>query len=160
MTASTDASRRTRIAHGDDGTGYVTVAFTMLMALTAVACLGLLVDGGRITAARRQADVVSFQAARAAAQHLDPAALRGGDLVVTDTARAAATDAVTALLTRAGLNGQLAEIAVNGRRVTVAVTIDRRLTTSQLFGHSSAIVTGRGTARIGAGVASEETSLP
>jgi Tfp pilus assembly protein PilX len=142
------------------GVGYVTTATMMLLALTAVACISLLVDGGRITSANRQADLISFQAARSAAQQLDPGALRSATIVITSDAEAAATSTVDALLARANLNGQLTGITVSGRRITVTVTIERDLTALAVFGASPVTVTGTGTVRIGAGVTSEETPLP
>jgi Tfp pilus assembly protein PilX len=132
----------------------------MLLALTAVACISLLVDGGRITSANRQADLISFQAARSAAQRLDPDALRSGSIVITSDAESAATATVDALLARANLNGQLTGITVSGRQITVTVTIERDLTALAVFGASPVTVTGTGTARLGAGVTSEETPLP
>ena len=105
--------------------------------------------------------MISFQAARAAAQRLDDEALFRGDVVVvTDDATSAAAAATTDLLTRAGLDGQMTGISVNGRQITVTVAVERGLTVSTLFGRSTVTVTGSGTTRVGAGVTSEETPLP
>ena len=68
--------------------------------------------------------------------------------------------ATTDLLTRAGLDGQMTRISVNGRQITVTVAVERGLTVSTLFGRSTVTVTGSGTTRVGAGVTSEETPLP
>ena len=143
------------------GVGYFAPLFVLILAATAVLCLSLLIDGGRIAAARRQADVISFQAARAAAQQLDQGALYGGDvIVVTDAAAGAAADATSDLLARAGLEGRMTGITVADRRITVTVIVHRDLTVSALFGRSTVTVTGSGAARVGAGVSSEETPLP
>jgi hypothetical protein len=145
----------------DHGTGFVLVLFILVLAATAVGCLSLLIDGGRIAAARRHADTISFQAARAAAQQLDDSALYDGQIVViSDAAEDAAANAANDLLARAGLHGRMTGINVDGRRITVTVDIDRGLTVSTLFGRPTITVSGSGTARIGAGVTSEETALP
>jgi len=145
----------------DRGAGYFAVLFVLVLAVTAVACLSLLIDGGRIAGARRQADMISFQAARAAAQQLDEAALYNGEVViVTDASTDAAAATTSDLLGRAGLRGRMTGIDVDGRRITVTVDVDRGLTGSTLFGRSTVTVSGSGTTRVGAGVTREETPLP
>jgi Tfp pilus assembly protein PilX len=162
MKLSGQIPQRVQAAWRDDrGAGYFSVLFVMVLGLTAVASLSLLIDGGRIAGARRQADMISFQAARAAAQALDEGALYHGEVVVvTDAAADAAASATGDLLARAGLEGRMTGIDVAGRRITVTVDVDRGLTVSTLFGRSTVTVTGSGTTRVGAGVTSEETPLP
>ena len=155
MTTSAPPDADRNSVRGDGG--YFTVAYVMLLAITAVGCLSLLIDGGRVAGARRQADLTAFQAARAATQQLDTTAGRNGDIIIATDANQTADATVTALLARAGLSGQMTAITVNGNTVTVTVEITRHLTASALFGHPTVTVTGRGTARAGAGVVAEET---
>ena len=116
MRPSGQIPQRVQAAWRDDrGAGYFSVLFVMVLALTAVASLSLLIDGGRIAGARRQADMISFQAARAAAQALDEGALYHGEVVVvTDAAADAAAAATGDLLARAGLEGRMTGIDVRG----------------------------------------------
>ena len=146
------------VGRGD--AGYFASAYLVLMAISAIACLSLLVDGGRITTARRHADTTAFQAARSAVQQLDATAGREGTVRIDpDNATAVAGATVTALLARAGLEGRMSGIEVDGTTVTVRVEITRRLTAAALFGRGRVTVSGTGTARLGAGVANEE-ALP
>lgn len=152
--------RLRNVISDERGVGHFATTLVVLLAVTAAACIGLLVDGGRITNANRQADQISFQAARSAAQQLDDNSLRAGELLVTNNASAAAATTVERLLAAAGLNGQMTAITVDQRRITVTVSIERTLTASALFGRSTVTVNGSGTARLGAGVTNEETPLP
>ena len=106
--------------------------------------------------------MISFQAARAAAQQLDEGALYDGQVIVVSDAatNAAAIRHERPARPRSGSQGRMTGINVEGRRITVTVDIDRGLTVSTLFGRSTVTVSGSGTARIGAGVTSEETPLP
>ncbi len=123
-------------------TAFVTV-FTVALLLVA----GLVIDGGFLINARRQAINEAESAARAGAQALD-----------TDTPlrsqlnNAAARQAAAAYLTRTGHDG---DIQVDGDLVTVNVTFERPMTILGLGGLASATVHGRGTARPTTGIVAE-----
>lgn len=149
-----------RVWRNDDGAGFAVPLFVVLLAVTAAACLSLLIDGGRATTAQRNVHSIAFQAARSAAQELDPAALRNGQIVVTSAADGAARSTAATLLDGAGLAGSVISVHINGRRITVTISATQSLTTSAALGRSSVTVQGVGSTRIGAGVVSEETPLP
>ena len=98
----------------------------LLMSVLMVALLvmaGLVLDGGIAIAARQRAADLAEQAARAGADALAPATLRGAspaDLRVDPAAARTAADRVLAL------GGATGEIAVSGRDVTVTAHLRRR----------------------------------
>ncbi len=149
-----------RTWRNDDGAGFAIPLFVVLLALTAAACLSLLVDGGRATTAQRNANSIAFQASRSAAQELDTAALRNGAIVVSSAADSAARSTAATLLDRVGLDGTVTSVDVDGRRITVSISATENLTSSAALGRSTVTVQGVGSTRIAAGVVSEETPLP
>ena len=73
---------------------------------------------------RGQAAAVAFQAARAAAQQIDPGAARQGAIVIDeDRAVAAARQSVAVQLSGTGDVGSLTSIRIDGPRVVVEVVI-------------------------------------
>ena len=129
--------------------GTVTVFVTVFMiALLVVA--GLVIDGGSMLAARREASNVAESAARAGAQALDENAVRTGDGVHLDpaSARRRAED----YLNTAGYQGT---VSIEGQTVLVEVTIDQRLFILGVAGLANTSVTGRGSAHGVRGVTQE-----
>lgn len=167
MTTPPPSSIRARIGSrlratiaDDRGAGFSTPALIMLLALTAIACLSLLIDGGRATNAQRNANSIAFQAARSAAQQLDQTQLRTGHIAVTDAANQAAHDTASALLAEVDLTGQVTSVNIDDRTITVTLTASAALTTSVVLGRSDVTVTGIGTTRIATGITNEEQPLP
>lgn len=73
---------------------------------------------------RTNANALAFQAARAAAQSLDPDATRAGLASIdADAARVAASNVVTTGLAGNGDSGSMIAFRIDGNRVTVTVTI-------------------------------------
>ena len=132
-----------------DERGTVTVFVTVFMfALLVVA--GLVIDGGNMLAARREAANVAESAARAGAQALDETAARSGEGPHLNpmAARRRAED----YLSSGGFRGS---VSVNGDTVVVEVTITQRLFILGVGGRADATVTGRGQARGSSGVLEE-----
>jgi hypothetical protein len=130
----------------DDEAGMVTVfVVTMTMALLLFA--GLVVDGGAVLAARRQAIDVAEQAALAGAQGLRVADVRTGLDPTLDPALAAA--AAHAYLDEVGRHGV---VRVVGNDVEVTVSIERPMLVLGLAGLGDVTVTGRANARNARGV--------
>lgn len=92
-------------------------AFVAIVAVAVVLVAGLVHDGGRLLAARRQADDIAGNAARIGAQQLDEHRLRLGDAVVEPID---ADDAVATYLASTPATGA-ARIAAD--TVTVAVEL-------------------------------------
>ena len=107
---------------GDGERGSIALYFAII-ALAAFAMLGLVVDGGQAFAGRERAADLSTQAARAAADALTPASVRGlpTNLQADPAAARAAADK---LVSAAGAH--MDDIEVNGDRVTVTVTVHRK----------------------------------
>ena len=120
------------------GTATVFVVGFML-ALLVVA--GLVIDGGDVLAARRDAANVAESAARAGAQALDIGAARtsGGTQLDASAAVARAEN----YLTQTGYDGSA---SVHGNEVLVEVTIRRHMFLLGLAGLTSMTVHGRGQA--------------
>lgn len=118
---------------------------TMTMALLLFA--GLVVDGGAVLAARRQAIDVAEQAALAGAQGIRVADVRGGLDPTLDPALAAA--AAQAYLDEVGREG---EVRVVDDDVEVTVSIERPMLILGLAGLGDVTVTGRANARNARGV--------
>lgn len=103
----------------DEERGAVTVFVTILtVALLAVA--GLVTDGGRILAARREAGNVAESAARAGAQAIDLRVLRQENQIALDPSEATAR--ARDYLTAAGYRG---DVQADTQHVHVVVTIHR-----------------------------------
>lgn len=112
---------------------------TMTTALLLVA--GLVFDGGRMIAARRDADAVAAAAARAGAQGLDEAGLRATDAAPLDPAAAQAR--AQHYLAATPFSGT---VAVVGDTVSVDVARIQDVSILSLAGVGSSTVTGSGAA--------------
>jgi hypothetical protein len=97
--------------------------FATVIALALVLVAGLVLDGGRLLAARRQADDIAANAARAGAQAVDESSLRSGGAAVDPIAGA---DAVAVYLAATPATGA-AQIAGD------TVTVDVRLAVPMLL---------------------------
>jgi hypothetical protein len=114
MRRSLDGVRRGR---GDDG---VVTAFVVIFAVALVFVSGLVLDGGRILASKREANNLAESAARAGAQAISDDAVRSGSAVIVD--RPAAETAACAFLGRAGQPcGGGTFVRTDGNEVTVTV---------------------------------------
>ena len=111
-----------------------------MLALLVVA--GLVIDGGNVLAARREAANVAESAARAGAQALDTAAARTSGGAQLDAPSAIAR--AESYLAETGYTGSA---SVQGNDVLVEVTITRRTFLLGLAGVVSMTVHGRGEAR-------------
>ncbi|HEX9888547.1 MAG TPA: pilus assembly protein TadG-related protein [Nitriliruptorales bacterium] len=134
--------------HGEGGTITVLVV-GLTLALLMVA--GLVYDGGRVLAARRQAHDLADNAARAAAQAVDVDTLRAGGPPALDAAAA-----MTAAEGYLALTGHRGDITVTGDRVTVTVIVITPMALLQLVGLSERTVTASGQARIARGISTAE----
>lgn len=126
-------------ARGERGTVTVFVV-SMTTALLLVA--GLVFDGGRMIAARREADAVAAAAARAGAQGLDEAGLRQSDGVPLN-----ASDVVRRVEGYLGRTNYSGGASVSGDTVTVEVHRTQTLAILSLAGLASSDITGTGSAR-------------
>lgn len=127
-------------------TAFVTVTTVAMLMAT-----GLVLDGGRVLAAHREADDQAGAAARVGAQAVDVDALRVRNTRVD--ARAAIT-AARAYLRRHGYSGTA---HVRGDRVEVTLTRRQATPLLSLVGMRTVTVTGNGEARIVRGVTRGET---
>ncbi len=126
--------------------------FVAVMTVALLMASGLVLDGGRLLAARQEATDAASAAARAGAQAVDVAALRSGGTVSVEPASAAT--AARRFLASRGLQGDVYTI---GDRVHVSVEIRRPTALLGLVGISSLTVSGEGSARIVRGVTGAET---
>lgn len=125
------------------------VAALWAVLATAIFALGGLVhDGGQVLTARRQADNLARQAARAGAQALDEAALRAGAPLLDPTAAEAAA---RSYLTRRGVAAT--SIEVGSDHVSVAVVLTQPTPLLAILGIDARTVRATATARSGRGVA-------
>jgi uncharacterized membrane protein len=129
-----------------DESGMVTV-FVVTMTMVLLLMAGLVVDGGAVLAARRQAIDVAEQAALAGAQGIRVADVRTGLGATLDPALAAA--AAQAYLDEVGREGA---VSVVGNDVEVTVSIERPMLILGLAGVGDVTVTGRAHARNARGV--------
>ncbi|HEY9558825.1 MAG TPA: pilus assembly protein TadG-related protein [Acidimicrobiales bacterium] len=128
-----------RRLQGEDG---MVTAFVTILTVAIIFVTGLVLDGGYVLAAKREANNVAEQAARAGAQHVSEDALRGsGEFRLDD---GAAVGAAEAFLARRGHRG---DARVEGESVIVTVEIDRPLLILGAAGMADVVVTGTGTAR-------------
>ena len=126
-------------ARRHDDRGSVSLILVMLtVAMFAMA--GLVIDGGIALDARGRATSLAQEAARAGADAIAPASLRGSrpDLQVDP---AAATRAARQVLDAGGARG---EVSVSGAEVTVTAHVVHRAVMLSAFGVSE--LTGSGTA--------------
>jgi len=134
-------------ADTDHEAGSVTVFFAITVLGILILC-GLVVDGGAKLRAVQHADRIATEAARAAGQAADPAALAGGEARVD---RQAAVDAATAFLATAGATGT-ATVPADGTVVEVTVTTTAPTVFLGLIGIPAFTVTGHGRATLVHGV--------
>lgn len=105
-----------------DDAGSVSV-YLAVWAIAMMAMAGLVIDGGAAIAARARAADLAEQAARAGADALSPASLRGPrpvDLQVDPAAARTAADRVLAL------GGATGEVTVSGLSVSVTAHVPRQ----------------------------------
>jgi Flp pilus assembly protein TadG len=137
-------TRRLREEHGQ---------VTAMWAVFAVALLalgGLVYDGGQILTARREANNLARQAARAGAQQLDENSVRAGSPTLDP---GAADAAARAYLARRGLAP--AAVIVAGSTVTVTTEITQPTPLLALVGIDARTVTSTASARSARGVSAE-----
>jgi hypothetical protein len=116
--------------------------FMVVMAVTLLAAVGLVVDGGIKVRALQRADEAAREAARAGSQMLDvPAAVRG-DAVAIDPAGAAR--GARSYLVAAGVEGS---VRVSGNVVIVSTRVDFTPVFLAFAGVGPSTVTGTASAR-------------
>lgn len=135
--------RRCTRAHRERGS---VTAFVVVLAATFIILGGLIYDAGLAMAAKTSAIDEAQQAARAAAQALNPAALRNHTLVTTPGR--AESDA-KAYIAAAGDTGT---VAIDGDQITVHITHHQPTSILGLIGVGQISVTGDATAQIEQGV--------
>lgn len=138
---------RGRMRSDDPDAGSVTVFVAVTMLGLLVLC-GLVVDGGAKLRAAQHADRVATEAARAAGQGVDPAALVTGEVTVD---RTAAVRAAQEYLAASGVAGSAA-FAPDGTTVEVNTVVSAPTVFLSLIGVDSFSVTGHGRAVLVHGV--------
>lgn len=123
----------------DQGT---VTAFVVVITAALLAMAGLVIDGGYALAARQEASTVAEQAARAGADALAPASLRGSGPLRLDPS--AARRAAETYLASTGHEGQT---TVTGDAVTVTVNITRKTAILSAIGVAQLSSTASATAR-------------
>jgi Flp pilus assembly protein TadG len=132
-----------------DERGQVTAMWAIL-ALALLVLGGLVYDGGQILTARRDANNLARQAARAGAQQLDETSIRAG----TPTLEPAAAEAAARdFLARRGITPTAVD--VDGSTVTVTVTITQPTPLLALVGIDDRTVTSTASARSARGITAE-----
>ena len=126
-------------------------AFVVVFTVALLAVAGLVVDGGFLLAAKREALNEAEAAARAGAQAVDLDLLRGGGGVGLDP-QAAERRALEYLDAR----GRTGTVTVDGDVVRVRVTFEHPLTILGAFGLGPRTVDGEGEARAVRGVTEGE----
>ena len=127
-------------------------AFVTIFTLAVLFTIGLVLDGGNLLIARREASNVAESAARAGAQAVDEEALRTTGVYRLDPDEA--RQEALAYLARVDREGT---VTVAGDRVAVTVRIDRPLYILGIAGMNERTVTGDGAARNVRGVVVAET---
>lgn len=125
----------------DDERGMVT-AFVTVFVVALLFVTGLVLDGGYVLAAKRQAANVAGQAARAGAQQLDVDRLRNENVDALDVE--AATTAAREFLERVGHDG---DVVADEDGVQVTVRVRRRMLILGIGGLNEVTVSGTGEAR-------------
>lgn len=136
------AGRRT--LHRREDTGSVAL-FMSLLTVAMLAMAGLVIDGGAAIAARARAADLAEQAARAGADALVPASLRGPSptgLQIDPTAARAAADRVLSL------GGATGELTINDLDVTVTAHVPRRAVILSAVGVNDLTGTATATATV------------
>lgn len=131
---------RERTRKSSEERGSVTV-FTVIMTITLIFVAGLVVDGGQILNAEREAANVAESAARAGAQELDEHAIRAGERDRLDERRSIAR--AEAFLEANGYQGT-ASVAAN--TVTVTATAYQPMLILGIGGLAGVNVQGTGSA--------------
>ncbi|WP_199421656.1 hypothetical protein [Actinotalea solisilvae] len=129
---------------------------TVFVAVTVLGLLvlcGLVVDGGAKLRAAQHADRVAVEAARAAGQAVDPAALVTGEVTVD---RATAVRAAQEYLGATGVRGSAA-FSADGTAVEVNTVVSAPTVFLGLVGVGSFTVTGHGRAVLVHGVTGDGT---
>jgi Flp pilus assembly protein TadG len=121
-------------------------AFFVLLVVAFLLVAGLVYDGGALLTARRDVADVAQDAARAGAQAIDVAAVRGGSPTLAPDA------AVTAAHRWLAVEGHTGTVTVAGDTVAVTVTDTVPLTLLSLAGLSARTVSAVEQARIVSGV--------
>lgn len=135
--------RRARTAARDD-TGSVALYLSLFMvALLVIA--GLVIDGGAAIAARARAADLAEQAARAGADALVPASLRGMSPAELRVDPAAARTAADRVLSLGGATG---EVAVSGLDVSVTAQVPRQAAVLSAVGIDDLTGTATATATV------------
>lgn len=139
---------RGRRLRGEEG---MVTAFVTILTVAIIFVIGLVLDGGYILAAKREASNVAEQAARAGAQELSEDVVRdtGRVELAGDRARVAAESFVA----RRGHRGQA---RIEGGSVVVTVEVDRSLLILGAAGLADVVVTGTGSARPVVGIDAPE----
>ena len=132
-----------RRLYGDHGQ---IAPMTVVLVTAILALSGLVLDGGRIFAARREANSVAASAARAGAQAIDVSATRTSGAVL-DRQEAAAN--ARRFLDRSGVAGS---VTVTDDEVSVTVNEVAHPVVLSLVGMGDQPVTGHGTASIRRGL--------
>ena len=126
--------------------------FVTIFTVAIIFVIGLVLDGGNLLIARRQAANEAEAAARAGAQEVSEFELRENGLIVIDPERARA--AVAAYLARIGRTGTA---VVAGDTVTVTLEVERPLYILGIGGLADVTVEGQGSARNVRGVVVAES---
>ncbi len=125
--------------------------FVTVIAVAMMLVAGLVLDGGRLLSARRQADDIAANAARAGAQAIDETSLRSGTAVIDAVA---GPQAVAAYLAATPATGTT---RVSGDTVTVHVQLGVRMLLLGLAGVPDTTVTASRQARAVQGVTAGES---
>jgi Flp pilus assembly protein TadG len=125
-------------------------AFVTVITVALIMFIGLVFDGGNILAARREAIDEAEGAARAAAQDVNTASRRTGQVTLDPVEVDAA---VAGYLAPTGHRGSA---VTDGREVTVTVSFAQPLWILGIGGMVSRTVSGRGTARPLPGITNTE----
>lgn len=131
--------------HARDEQGSVTT-FVVVFTVALLFVAGLVIDGGFVLNARRQAIVEAEAAARAGAQMIEPTGQPGANAII-DTF--AAEQAVNSYLATTGHSGTT---AVDGDTVSVEVSYSRPMSILGLGGLWSVTVHGHGSADATTGI--------
>lgn len=114
--------------------------WVIFLAIGTLALGGLVIDGGYVMAAKREAARTAEQAARVASDQLDLDSVRTGGSDVNSSAAAAAARSYIASA------GESGTVAINGDEVTVTVTKRHDTILLSAFGRSSFTVRSSATA--------------
>lgn len=144
---------RLRALRRDRERGSIT-PFVVVFALGFVILAGFIYDGGRALAAKTSAINEAQQAARTAAQALNPAELRNNVLATTPGQAIADAEAYIASC------GDTGTATVNGDQITVTVTHRQSTEILGVIGISEITVTGNATAKVEQGVTTSAQQGP